>query len=590
MKLVPHRLVWLVALSWSALHAQSAFFPLADVKPGLRGVGKTVFSGGTVEEFQVDVLGVLENIGPKQSVILARLSGGPIDSAGVMQGMSGSPVYIDGRLAGAVAFAFPFATEPIAGIRPIEEMLLASPHGPPPDPRALLDSQGNLLALLPAREPLKSLSEPRLVEIATPLRFGGFTSRTIEAFASQLRALGLEPQQGTGGGRSGISEYGDPSKIQPGSMISVQLLAGDLSLGADGTVTYVDGRRIYAFGHRFLSLGTAEMPFARAEVLTLLPNLATSFKIAASHEWMGTITSDRSAAISGELGRQATLVPVEIDVESPVGTSNYRIRMIRDRFLSPFLVQICLFSAMDAAAHMIGPATVSIQGAVEFGPGVPPLEIENVFSSPMNTSLPASLTVASSLAFAMQSGYGALVPSAARFRLKVVEEMRELKADRLWTSRTTARPGETIDIHMTFRGPEGAAISRSHAYIVPTGAPGGPLQITLTDSNALNLADLQTLVARPARDAGEVIQTLNRLRPNNRAWLVISRQEQSFPVAGTYLPSPPPSIALVLRREQATGAPFPVIGPPSRILEKAFPLGDFVLSGSRTVRVEIKED
>jgi hypothetical protein len=590
MKLVQHRLITLIALSWSALHAQSTFFPLAEIKPGLRGVGKTVFSGGTIEEFQVEVLGVLKNIGPKQSVILARLSGGPIDVAGVMQGMSGSPVYIDGRLVGAVAFAFPFATEPIAGIRPIEEMLLTSPHRPQADPRALLDSQSNLLALLPARQPLRTEREPGLVEIATPLRFGGFTSRTIETFAPQLRSLGLEPQQGTGGGGSGDPEYGDPSKIQPGSMISVQLLTGDLFLGADGTVTYVDGGRIYAFGHRFLSLGSAEMPFARAEVLTLLPNLATSFKIASPHEWMGTITSDRSAAIAGELGRRATLTPVEIEVESTVGISSYRIGMIRDRFLSPFLVQVCLFSAMDAASHMIGPATVSIQGAIQFGPGVPSLEIENVFSSPMNTSLPASLNVASSLAFAMQSGYGDLAPSSARFRLKVLEEMRELKADRVWTSRSTARPGETIDIHMTFRGPGGAVVSRSYAYRVPVGAPSGPLHITVTDSSALNLADLQTFFARPARDAGQVIETLNRLRPNNRAWLVITRQEQSFPAGGTYLPSPPPSIALVLRREQAAGSPFPVGGPQSRVLEKEFPLGDFVLSGSRTVRVEIKEE
>src|SRR5437879_2145954 len=184
-----------VALA-AALSAQTAFFPLKDLKPGMLATGRTVFSGNRVEDFQVEILGVLENVGPKQSLILARLSGGPLEKTGVLQGMSGSPVYIGGKLVGAVAMAFPFSKEPIAGIRPIEDMVRVS--GAPSEPlrRAKVSLEStNLTAMLPKPEVALS-GEMRMVDIATPVWFGGFTRATIEQFAPQLRALGLEPRQG----------------------------------------------------------------------------------------------------------------------------------------------------------------------------------------------------------------------------------------------------------------------------------------------------------------------------------------------------------------------------------------------------------
>src|SRR6266568_3679247 len=162
----------LVLTCVSALVGATAFFPLQDLKPGMQGVGKTVFSGDRIEDFQVEILGVLENIGPKQSLILARLSGGPLERTGVMQGMSGSPVYIDGKLVGAVAMAFPFSKEPIAGIRPIEDMVRVSSASSEPVRRAkaTLD-RNNLTAMLP--KPEEALSgEMRMVDIATPVWFG----------------------------------------------------------------------------------------------------------------------------------------------------------------------------------------------------------------------------------------------------------------------------------------------------------------------------------------------------------------------------------------------------------------------------------
>ena len=326
-------------LAASVLQAAPAIFPLKDIRAGQHGVGRTVFSGSRIEEFQVEILGVLENIGPRESVILARLSGGPLANTGVMQGMSGSPVYIDGKLAGAVALGFPLSKEAIAGIRPIEEMLRVDP-----DPKPV---RGTALA----RRQVQA-GNGRLEEIATPISFSGFTAATLDHFGARLRELGLDPRQGVSGGGNPNDKLGDPSRIEPGSMISVQLLSGDMSVGADGTVTSIDGNRIYAFGHRFLAAGATELPFARSEVLALLPNLNASFKISTAREWMGTITEDRNNAISGFMGRRAPTVPMEIRV----GANTYKMRMIQDRVMTPLLTQMAVFSShrCDRAQHRRG--------------------------------------------------------------------------------------------------------------------------------------------------------------------------------------------------------------------------------------------
>ena len=209
---------------------QIAIYPLRDVRAGQHAIGKTVFQGNKIEEFQVEILGVLENVGPRQSIILARLSGGPLAETGVMQGMSGSPVYMDGRLVGAVALAFNFSKEPIAGIRPIEEMLaVGDPAGPP--------------AKVPRAAPVRKVASnsdsfaSKLIDIATPVSFSGFTAGTLDQFAPQLKKLGLEPRQGVSSGGKLPSKLGAPASLRPGDMIAVELLSGDMSIGAEGTVT-----------------------------------------------------------------------------------------------------------------------------------------------------------------------------------------------------------------------------------------------------------------------------------------------------------------------------------------------------------------
>src|SRR3954453_20078363 len=324
----------------AGLSFAQGFFELKDVRAGQHGVGRTVFHGNRIEEVQVEILGVLENLTPKQSIVLAKLSGGPLAETGVMQGMSGSPVYIDGKLLGAIALGFPFSKQPIAGIQPIEPMIADSRVGS--QTPATLASTGrefevqgkSLFSTSLGQSKTLSSSFGNLQEIFTPLSLSGFSSATVQAFGPAFRKLGLEIQEGVSSGTPSSQQL--TGKVLPGSMISVQLLSGDMTISADGTVTYVDGTHVYAFGHRFLDAGATDLPFARADVVALLPTLNSSCKLSASREWVGSITSDRASAIAGEMGRHAHTITLRISVRSAeTSTHDYSFQVVNDRLLTP---------------------------------------------------------------------------------------------------------------------------------------------------------------------------------------------------------------------------------------------------------------
>ncbi|MGH7484083.1 MAG: SpoIVB peptidase S55 domain-containing protein [Bryobacteraceae bacterium] len=570
------------------LLAQPAIFPLKDVRPGMHGVGKTVFSGSKVEEFQVDILGVLENVGPRQSIILARLSGGPLDKTGVLQGMSGSPVYIDGKLAGAVAMAFSFAKEPIAGIRPIEEMLRAgSLPGVARDARPVALSPGNALKTVALPREEYAAGQTHLIDIATPLFLGGFTRAAVQHFSPRLRELGLEPVQGAAGGGGSSDRMGNPAHLQPGSMISVELVSGDLNVSADGTVTCIDGKRLYAFGHRFLAAGSTDLPFARADVLALLPNLSSSFKISVSRELMGSITQDRSTAVAGVLGQRAALVPVLISVNGSEPTA-YRLRMVNDRMLSPLLLQMAVFSAVDATERSIGASSFRVRGRLEFQGQTGPVRLDNMYAGDANTALQVSLGVAIPASYALQSGFSALRLKDVSLSIDAYERKDQFQIDQVWTSRREVRPGESVDLTVVLEGQNGREISKTVTYKVPIGAPLGTLYFTVADGNTTNLTEFQQLVSEPARTPAQVVDLLNALRDNTNAYVRVWRPDAGYQVQGLDFPSPPPSVALILAREQPTPGNL-LVARSSKVTELAVSAGNAVINGSQTVQIEVKE-
>jgi hypothetical protein len=558
----------------------------------MRGIGKTVFSGSQVDEFQVEILGVLDNVGPKESLILARLSGGPLEHTGVMQGMSGSPVYIDGRLVGAVAMAFPFAKDPIAGIRPIQDMMrpaTATPSASGPVRRAAIAlADRDLTRVIPKPEPALA-GEARMVDIATPISFGGFSRATLEAFAPQLRALGLEPRQGITAGGKVESGMGNPADLKPGSMISVELMAGDLSVGADGTVTYIDGNRVWAFGHRFLAIGSTALPFARADVITLLPNLNTSFKLASAREWMGTISQDHDTAIAGELGKRAALVPVSIGV-SRAGRSveSYKAQMVNDPLLSPLLLQMAVYSAIDATERTVGASSVRVTGEVEFQNAPAPVRLENMYTADNGSAMLVSLSAAVPVAYVMQSGFSSLELKKVAINVEAFDQKKQLTIDGISVSRREARPGEKVLLNVVLTGENGAETTRQVEYQVPIGAEPGPLYFTVADANTANLADFRQILSTSPRSAGQLIATVNNLHPNTKAYVRVWRADPAFQLEGADLPDPPASVALILAGSQSSLAGITQTRN-SKVVGMEVDAGNMVVSGSKTIQVEIKE-
>ncbi|NWF84748.1 MAG: hypothetical protein HXY18_13060 [Bryobacteraceae bacterium] len=552
-----------------------ALMPLADVKPGMTGAGRTVFAGGQVEEFQAEILGILENVGPKQSIILARLSGGPLEKTGVLQGMSGSPVYIDGKLIGAVALSFAFSKEPIAGIRPIAEMIDAASGtslAPPPAATG---------AALPQRAEFQAGSA-KLVEIATPFWMAGFSRSTLDHFGPVLRNAGLEPVQGASGGGQPTPNTAN-RRPQPGEMISVQLMTGDLSVGADGTVTHVDGDRIWAFGHRFLAGGETAMPFARAEVMTLLASQNLSFKISTPREWMGAIRQDRSAAIAGRIGEKVEMIPLRLTLRRETGGAprDYRMQMVRDRLFTPLLLQMALFSAVDATERTAGAGAVTVHARAAVAEG-PPLTWSNTFSAELGAPQLMAALAAAPVSTMVQSGFASLEIRALDFDIEVADRTRALALDNAWTSRKEARPGDTVTIHTQWAGESGQLVTHSANYTIPTGMVAGPLFFTVTDAPSSNIVEFRQFLSAPPRSAEQMREFLSGLRVPNRGYVRVWRQQPSLMVAGETLPAIPPSAALTLARTSSQlGA--------SKIAEIPLPQGNSVYSGSKTVQVEVKE-
>ena len=392
----------------SCLTGQPAILPVDQIRADMEGVARTVFRGQVAEEFPLRILGVLKNSGPGQDIILARLLTDRLEQTGVMQGMSGSPVYVGGKLIGAIAFAFPFAKEPIAGIRPIGEMLaVESRRSPLRAARVHLGSTE-----IRAETAIQEANAP--VAVLTPVSMGGMTERAVQYFAPQWKQMGFVLQQGASGNRPTAAA----TSLSAGDMISVQLLRGDISVGADGTVTHVDGNQMYAFGHRFLGGGAVEFPFAKAEVITPLANWNMPFKISQATSQTGTILFDGDAAVRGELGRQPKMTPLRIRYRDASGVKQYKIEMVRHSLLSPLLLQMAVFSTLDHHFRSAGAGTVDMKGLVRFAGITKPLEITGRYAGDNNLPIAASLGAAIPMAFFQQHVEDGLLPESIEFDLE----------------------------------------------------------------------------------------------------------------------------------------------------------------------------
>lgn len=406
--------------------------------------------------------------------------------------------------------------------------------------------------------------------------------------------MGLEPMQGAlgGGGAATTSQgrMGDPKILEPGSMISVLLMTGDMAVSADGTVTAIDGKEMYAFGHRFMAGGELPIPFARADVLALLPNVNASFKISTSRELMGVINQDRNAAIAGVLGARAPMVPISITVHGAglKTPRTYKMEFISDRTLSPLLAQMAIYSALDGTERSLGPGSVIVHGEMALEGGLPPIQLDNVYSADSNAIAQAAVYSTIPLSYLAQSGLEGMRPKSITLDVRTSDRRNQLQVEQVWPSNREVHPGETIELNISLTAENGSEILRKVKYPVPVGAPLGTLFVTVSDGMTANLVEFSQAAGVRSRTPAQVIKLVNSLRQYNRVSVRLSRAEPSYQVQGSELPDPPPSVALLLAKAQPTVAALTTVRG-AKVAEFELDLGMAVTSGTKTTQVEIKE-
>ena len=358
---------------------------------------------------------------------------------------------------------------------------------------------------------------------------------------------------------------------------------------ADGTVTFIDGNRVYAFGHRFLDVGATALPFARAEVVALIPNVNTAFKLSTAREWMGAIYQDRDTAVAGELGKSVSLVPVTIRVSrGSTAVEAYHVQMVNDPLLSPLLLQMAVYSTIDATERTVGASSLRISGEVEFQDAPAPVRVDNMFAGDNGSAMQASLSAAIPVAYVMQSAFNGLQLKRVDIQIEAYDRKKQLTIESVTASRHEVRAGEKLDLNVTLSGENGVEVDRRLTYEVPVGALAGTLYFTVADANTANISDFRQILTSSPHSASQLITTVNNLHPNTKAYVRVWRTDPAYQLEGSDLPSPPASVALILSGSQSSVAGLTQVRN-SKIAEMELDGGDMVISGVKTIQVEVKE-
>jgi hypothetical protein len=588
--------------------AATTSFPVSELRPGMVGIGRTVFQGDRLDEFKVHILGVLRNVvGTRRNLILAKLEGGPLADTGVIAGMSGSPVYIDGRLVGAVSYSLgQFSKEPIAGITPIDEMILDTASLAAPRRQAAhvdlqmpLTAEGMRTSLRQAFAWMRPFAEnpadvqvfgtgvdagigTMLRPIATPLTISGFDASVIDPLASAFREQGFLPMMAGAGGQ----DAGAPSQqpLRPGDPIGVSLVTGDLEFGATGTITEIDGNRVYAFGHPFFGLGPTQFPMTRAYVHTILPSLLSSSKLASTGEIIGTMQQDRATAIAGTLGAGPALIPITLKLTSDrAATRTFNMSVVNDQLFTPLLAYVSILNTLSSYERQNGAASYVVRGSAsvkKYGT----INFEDLFTGDQ-PSIGAATYVVGPINFLLRNAFEDVDIEGLSLEIEASEQSKTATLERVWIDGNRPKPGSTVTLKALMRTYRGEEITRSVPVEIPANARGS-VSIMVTDGTRLSQMEARDLQLQPlqTRDLPQMIRVLNQARKNNRLYVRLLSPDAGAVVKGESLSSLPPSVLAVMESDR-NGGSFKPLG--AALLGQWELTTDHAVSGSRTLTLSL---
>jgi len=585
----------------------TAIVKSSELQPGMKGVAWTVFSGQTPEPVPVEIIGLWKNAwGPRQDVILARM-GGEAARTNVAGGMSGSPVYIDGKLIGAVSLRLSvFSPEAICGITPIELMLEVGDFDAsvPADARTP-ESTPARASLIPPSELLgralvagsgRSPATAMLTPIETPLSFAGFAPGVLRQFGPLFEQLGLTPVQGGAAGNpSGPKPApGWQHSLRPGDPIAAVLVAGDMSVSGLGTVTYNDGRRVLAFGHSFFNLGPVDMPMAKAEILFTHASAFQPNKFANATEIVGALRQDRHSGLLGWLGAEAQMVPVKLAVRS-LG-EDQRVRKERDfqfyvfvhQKWTPYLMMVTLFNSISGLNDFMEESTFRLSGTVELD-GQPKLEL-NTMQAAGELSVPAPMV----LAGWWGDKFNRLFLNAVKIpRLKRVNAVIDLLPERrvatiesAWMPVSEVEPGQQVAVRVFLRPYRGPRMEREFRLRIPEGLPRGEHRVLLSDADTLNRIESSAGFMNRFIDLPQAVSLINRERSNNHLYVSLVQARPTLYYDDKTLPSLPASVLNVMQTGRAASRSLATSA--ESVLEQTAIAFDFIINGSYALKIQVR--
>jgi hypothetical protein len=578
----------------------SKTIPVSQIHAGMRGTAYTVFEGVKPEAMEVEVLGVLHNVnGPKGDVILVRLHGQKVEYTGVVAGMSGSPVYLDGKLAGALAFRIgEFSKEPIAGVTPIAEMMeISALDRTPAEESAATKPSVHAVSTVAGKtaSPGKVSDLPEsssnvasvanyLQPIETPLVFNGFSEQAIQLFSGQLGAAGIVPVMGAGS----VSNEKQPEPLVPGSAVSAVLVRGDMDIEATCTVTYVDPQKLLACGHPLLQFGSVDLPMNKAEVLATLPSPLNAFKIVNTTEPAGTFVQDRHTGILGVFDQQPEMIPVTLSIHSSTGEKQFHYEVLNNPKLTPVALMVTVFNALHGVNEFGEEITYRLAGSIGVK-GFPEVTMKNMFS-PEENSQPAAMQAALSLGERFGRIYDNpyIAPAIAGVKLdfELVRERRWARLESARTDVTEARPGDEIVVETVLAPYRGERVVQQIPVKIPTSASKGPLRILVSDGDTLDRLAHGSAAFGSTLDLASTIALLNKEHSNNRVYVSLLEADPEARVGDKVMPTLPLSIMNVM--DGMRGNQEMTVSGESNVDETATAPLDYVVSGVQLLTVTVK--
>lgn len=559
-----------------------------EVHAGMKGVAYTVFEGTKPESMGVEVLGVLKNMnGPRSDMILVRLQGPKPEYTGVVAGMSGSPVYIGGKLVGAIAYRIgTFSKEPIAGVTPIAEML------------EINEFDKSVATALPAatakNEDVDKTSTPGssgnemqnyaqlLKPIDAPFVFNGFTEGSIKTFADKFAAAGIVPVMGVGGA-SGDKQ---PEPIEPGSSVSAVLVRGDMDAAATCTVTYVDKDHLLACGHPLLQYGMVDMPMTKSNVVATLSSPLNAFKIINTTEPIGAFVQDRHTGILGRFDKEPEMIPVTLNIHGGAGPREYHYEVLNNAKLTPLMMMATVFNALQGMNQYGEETTYLMNGHIHVN-GYPDVRLTNMFSpvESVPTAFAVALALGDHFGRIFDNPFEAPKIGGVTLEFDLEKDRRSAMLESARTDVTEARPGDEITIEAVLRPYRGDRIVRQIPVRVPTSAPKGTLRILVSDAETLDRTRRLSPAVSQKLDLNSTIELLNKEHLNDHLYVSLLEANPQATVEDKVMPAVPLSVMNVMEGMRATQQ-MVVLGE-SAVNESSTPVG-YVVNGSQIISLTIK--